>query len=72
MTKVILCMLRKGSRNKLRWVPKQYAEIGRYLKIKINDKWDHDWQIIDLGREKEGKSEVQQKNTFWKVFLSWF
>lgn len=42
----VQCHLQKGNTHHMAWIPEQFANVGKYIKIKDdNDSWDDGWQV---------------------------
>jgi hypothetical protein len=39
------CKLQKGNTFQVSWLPKEFAVVGRYVKLKEDGKWDNGWQV---------------------------
>ena len=40
------CHIQKQTKHDIAWIPSKFAEIGKYIKIKIDGIWDNGWKII--------------------------
>lgn len=53
MTEFVQCTLRKGDRVRERWIPREVARIGKFIKFKEKCEWVFDWQVVMLGAIRE-------------------
>jgi len=35
------------------WIPIKYAKKGKFLELKINNRWDNGWQVMSVGAKQE-------------------
>lgn len=50
--KYFQCALQKGNTHHMAWIPEQFANVGRFIKIKKDDDtWEDGWEVT-------GKSDV--------------
>lgn len=42
------CLLKKNNTTQVSWVPKKFALKNKIVKLKIEDRWDEGWQIIEV------------------------
>lgn len=45
----VQCLLRKGDCEHRSWIPKEFAVVGKILKIHFN-KWENGWEVISAGK----------------------
>jgi hypothetical protein len=47
MTNYMHCVLKHGDGStQVSWIPSEFAEEGRYLKLKDRDGWKDGWQVV--------------------------
>jgi hypothetical protein len=71
MAKFVQCILRKGNRTRERWIPKQHAKIGKFLRIQINGAWSYDWEVAMLGSEKDFDIQFPSQPSIVEKIRSW-
>ena len=50
------CVLRKGDKHQISWIPEKYAKLGKFLKLKEDD----GWEVIGVGSIMDSK-KVQER-----------
>jgi len=62
------CKLKKGPFCTTSWVPEEFAEVGKYVRLKKEDslgvkKWDNGWLVTEVSsRTKEEAVMVRSEN----------
>lgn len=51
----IECLLRKGKRKKIVWIPEELAVVGKILVLKGRESPDYDWEVHLVGSRKKEK-----------------
>lgn len=52
------CTMRRKNRGEyVAWIPEKFAEVGRWLELKMKDgRWQNHWQVIYVGSSKREES----------------
>lgn len=53
----VQCLLRKGSSEHRSWIPKEFAIVGKILKIHFNE-WENGWEVISVGTNVMSGSDL--------------
>lgn len=45
----VQCSLQRGNTHHMAWIPKQFAVVGNYIKIKKDNDWEDGWKVTGDG-----------------------
>jgi hypothetical protein len=46
------CALKKRDSHHMAWIPTQFANVGKFIKIKQDDgSWDDGWEVMSTGED---------------------
>jgi len=58
----VQCILQKNNRQETSWIPKKYAVVGQYIKLKKNNEWSDGWKVTSIGAIKESEQIQEQSD----------
>ena len=61
----IQCHLRRGKEKMTSWIPKRYAVVGRYIKLKSEDgTWEDGWKVHQTYTELPTKVVLEREQDY--------
>ena len=68
----VQCTLQKKSENnsitsQVSWLPEKYAVVGKFLKLKTNEEWVDNWEVIGKGAKKLTKDVIKEEQNYKKM-----
>ena len=42
------CVLRRGSSVQTSWLPRQFAKVGKTLRLKERGEWQDGWKVVEV------------------------
>lgn len=63
------CKLQKENTHTTCYIPTQFAEVGKTLRIKQNDEWTPGWVVMTVGRPMDGRlieDKAHNPDDIWK------
>jgi len=46
------------------FIPEEFAQVGRYLKLKDNDQWVDGWKVVSVGARRSKKESNDRSRDF--------
>ena len=43
------CLMKKDNSYRVGWIPNEFSQKGRYIKLKLDGKWENGWEVIQTG-----------------------
>jgi hypothetical protein len=61
------CALKKINSHHMAWIPTQFANIGKFIKIKQDDgSWDDGWEVIGVSEGIKTSEEADYNSQLYK------
>lgn len=68
MTVFKQCRLeKKGREDKVAFLPRQYAQKGKILKLKDVDGWDNGWTVSGVSNKEVPQNRLPHEHTHWRA-----
>lgn len=52
----------EGTKKLTSWLPEQFANKGKYVELKDNNKWENGWQVVSFGTERLDEKAVGENS----------
>jgi hypothetical protein len=47
------CILKNGELEQTAWLPERYANVNRFVELKMDDLWIDGWMVVAVGKRLE-------------------
>ena len=64
----IQCALKRNNSNHMAWIPEAFANVGKFIKIKLDDdNWQDGWEVVGAcGDVKKNSEEANAASQLYK------
>jgi len=63
----VQCVLNKDNIYQTSWIPEKYAKMGKWLKLKMDGKWEDGWQVIERGHRELTENVKKRENDYKRM-----
>lgn len=60
------CILKKTNQTQVAWLPEMFCQVGNFVELEINKKWEDGWKIINVGKARMSGQQVNEQSQEYK------
>lgn len=63
----VQCGLVRGNQRDVQWIPTEYAEVGKRIRVQVDGEWEYGWVISSVADLHLPEAYVAERSRDWRT-----